>query len=470
MILRRFYDAKLAQASYLVGCAATGEACVIDPNRDIDQYIRAAQEEGLSITAVTETHIHADYVSGSRELASVTGSRLYLSDEGGPDWQYAFRGEDNVTLVRDGDSIRVGNVRLDVIHSPGHTPEHISFLLTDEPAGSGPLGMFTGDFVFVGDVGRPDLLERAANYEGTMVEGAKRLFRSIRATQTLAPHLLIWPAHGAGSACGKSLGGVPVTSVGYERISNWAFKISGEDEFVSVVLEGQPEPPAYFKHMKRINKEGPAFVSTIPLPQRCGNSEIVELVKSGGVVVDIRAASLSSSGFIPGTLTIPMAKGFPNWAGWLLPYDRPICLIAEDWAQVVEAVKDLRSVGLDQVVGWFEGSAVEEWKRSGGPVRAVEQIEAESATNQYSSGRVHWLDVRGLNEFRAGHVQGAQHIPLGTLPDRIHELPTDKPIVVQCQSGYRSSVAVSILERAGICSAMNLVGGYPACEKVRVPG
>ncbi|MGI8842989.1 MAG: MBL fold metallo-hydrolase, partial [Gemmatimonadaceae bacterium] len=222
MLLKRFYDNKLAQASYLVGCQATGEALVVDANRDIGQYVNAADAEGLRITHVTETHIHADYVSGSRELAQRAGAQLFLSNEGGPDWKYAFASESAATLLRDGSSFMVGNVKVDVMHTPGHTPEHISFMITDTPATSLPMGVFTGDFVFVGDVGRPDLLERAAGFEGAMVEGARTLFRSLQRFRELPDYLQLWPGHGAGSACGKSLGAVPSTTLGYEKVANWA--------------------------------------------------------------------------------------------------------------------------------------------------------------------------------------------------------------------------------------------------------
>ena len=243
MLLERFYDDKLAQASYLVGCAATGEALVIDPHRDVAQYVRAAEAEGLRITHVTETHIHADFVSGSRELAQRTGATLLLSAEGGSDWQYAFAREAGAVLLRDNDVFRVGNIAVRVLHTPGHTPEHLSFMITDTASTDRPMGVFTGDFVFVGDVGRPDLLERAAKMRGTMEVGARALYRSLQAFKRLPDYLQLWPGHGAGSACGKSLGAVPSTTVGYERIANWGFADMTEDRFVEAVLAGQPEPP-----------------------------------------------------------------------------------------------------------------------------------------------------------------------------------------------------------------------------------
>src|SRR5262245_45253711 len=233
MILTRFYEDKLAQASFLLGCSS--EAVVIDPNRDIKRYLDAARAEGLRITAVTETHIHADFVSGSRELARCTGAALCVSAEGGPDWQYAFGREPGTRLLHHGDTLRVGKIRLDILHTPGHTPEHLTFLLTDQATSSEPLGAFTGDFIFAGDVGRPDLLERAAGLAGTMESNGRQLFASLKIFSTQPDRLLLWPGHGAGSACGKKLGGMPVTTLGYEKLANWAFQVKDEKEFVQAV-------------------------------------------------------------------------------------------------------------------------------------------------------------------------------------------------------------------------------------------
>jgi hydroxyacylglutathione hydrolase len=233
MLIKRFYDDKLAQASYLVGCAATGEALVVDPNRDVEQFVEAAEREGMRITHITETHIHADFVSGARELAERTGGTLYLSAEGGDQWQYEFAGDADAVLLKDGDSFRVGNVQIDVLHTPGHTPEHLSFVVTDTAGADRPMGVFTGDFIFVGDVGRPDLLERAAKYAGTMEEGARVLYGSLQKFKTALPdYVQLWPGHGAGSACGKALGAVPQTTLGYEKLFNWGLAAGTEDEFV----------------------------------------------------------------------------------------------------------------------------------------------------------------------------------------------------------------------------------------------
>ncbi len=271
MFVKRFFESSLAQASYLIGCQAAGEAIVIDANRDVDQYIAAAADEGLRITHVTETHIHADYVSGSRELAQKTGASLELSDEGDQDWKYQFA---HARKLKHGDRITIGNISLDVLHTPGHTPEHLTFLVTDGAAADRPIAAITGDFVFVGDVGRPDLLERAANIKGTMEAGARTLWKSLRAFASQEDWLQIWPGHGAGSACGKGISAIPSSTLGYEKRFNWAFNVKSEDDFVTAVLAGQPEPPTYFARMKRINKEGPALLGGFHLPvaARCGDA------------------------------------------------------------------------------------------------------------------------------------------------------------------------------------------------------
>jgi hydroxyacylglutathione hydrolase len=456
MVLKRLYDEKLAQASYLLGCARTGEAVVIDPTRDADKYVDAATKERLRITAVTETHIHADYLSGTRELAARTGARMYLSDEGGPDWRYAFRDEPGVTLLRDGDSIRVGNVRLDVVHTPGHTPEHIAFILTDEPATDRPLGAFTGDFIFVGDVGRPDLLERAANIKGTMEVGGKQLYKSLTSFRSREDSLLIWPGHGAGSACGKSLGGVPVSSLGYEKVSNWAFKSQSECEFVEEVLSGQPEPPKYFATMKRLNKEGPRIIGRYKAPARIDHSQMLDLVEKGAQVVDLRDSDQTENGFIPGTINIPEDIEFIKWAGWLLKFESPIYLIGQSEQQAIEAAHDLALIGLDDVRGWADTGVLRAYEAKSGPLAHVEHM----GPGEMGRNGAVVLDVRSTAEYGEGHVPGAIHIPLGYLSDRLDEIPRDRKVAIHCESGSRSRLAIMLIRGYGVQNACNVRGGF----------
>ena len=471
MFFKRFYDTKLAQASYLIGCQQTGEAVVVDPNRDVDQYVRAAAAEDLSVTHVTETHIHADFVSGARELAARTGARLLLSDEGTADWKYAYAAEAGAQLLKGGDAFMVGNVRIEALHTPGHTPEHLSFLVTDVPAGAGPWGILTGDFVFVGDVGRPDLLERAAGYVNTMEAGARTLFRSLDRFRGLPDHLQVWPGHGAGSACGKALGAIASSTVGYERLANWGLAVTNEDEFVHLVLAGQPEPPRYFAEMKRINKEGPRSLGGFPAPPYLPTHSLGALLQRGETVVDTRPAAQFAAGHVPGTINIPLDTSFTTWAGWLLPYDRNLHLILDvrGTQSAAAAVRDLAMIGLDRVAGAFTVDTVDGWAVAGGELDTIAQMTPADVATMLERGGVTVIDVRGHTEWESGHLRGVQNVPLGYLADRLHELSLDRPIVLHCQGGARSSIGASVLRAHGVTHVMTMSGGYAAWQRAGLP-
>ena len=472
MLLKRLYDTTLAQASYLIGCAATGEALVVDPNRDIEQYIEAAEAEGLRISHVTETHIHADFTSGARELAHRTGARLLLSDEGGPDWSYAFARDADAHLMKDGHTFMVGNIRIEARHTPGHTPEHMTFLVTDTPATDEPIGAVTGDFVFVGDVGRPDLLERAAGHAGTMEQGARQLFRSLAAFKRLPDYLQIWPGHGAGSACGKALGAVPMSTLGYERIANWAFRIEDEAEFVAAVLAGQPEPPKYFAEMKRINKEGPRLLGGFRRPERLPIDHLVELLATGTLVVDTRRAADFAGGHLPGTISIPLNRSFTTYAGWLIPYDRDFFLVCDHDREhaIDEAVRDLALIGLDRMGGYLvlDESELDTWRAAGGHLHTIPQMTPAELAGKLRAGVVSVIDVRGRLEWEAGRLPGVPNIPLGYVSDRLDEIPAGT-VVLQCESGARSGIAASVLQARGRRDVVNLAGGYAAWRKAGLP-
>ena len=466
MLLKRFYDDKLAQASFLIGCQGTGDAIVVDPNRDIDQYIAAAAAEGVRITHVTETHIHADFVSGSRELAERTRAQLLLSDEGDASWKYAFAEEAGATLLHDGDSFMVGRIRIDVMHTPGHTPEHLSFMITDTPATSRPMGVLTGDFLFVGDVGRPDLLERAAGFEGTMVESARTLFRSLRRFRELPDYLQIFPGHGAGSACGKSLGAMPTTTLGYEKVANWALGIDDESQFIDAVLADQPEAPSYFAEMKRLNREGPRTLHGLARPERLPASRIRELLAAGARVIDTRHAADFAAGHLPGTINIPLGKSFTTWAGSIVPYDEPFHLLVNDdgGEAIDEAARDLAMIGLDRVSGYFGPDALAAWTEGGATLATTAQTDVASAAADIDRSAATIIDVRGSAEWKRGHIPGATHIPLGSLAARMRDVPRSTPIVLHCQSGARSAIAASVLEAEGFEAVRNMTGGFAAWE------
>ncbi|MCY0896985.1 MAG: MBL fold metallo-hydrolase [Alicyclobacillaceae bacterium] len=458
MLLKYFYDDKLAHASYLVGCQACNVALVVDPSRDVEKYISVAKAEGLRIVGVTETHIHADFLSGSRELASRTGATLYLSAEGGSEWSYPYAASYAHQPLHDGDTFSIGNIHFQVLHTPGHTPESISFLVTDGGAKAPkPMGIFSGDFVFVGDIGRPDLLEKAAGQKGTSDELARKMYHSLKRFRELPDFLQVWPAHGAGSACGKALGAIPSSTVGYEKMVNWALNEPDEDAFVAALLAGQPEPPRYFAMMKKLNNEGPTLLDEVAASKHVSaSSETLAAWLKEGQVVDVRSAHQFAEKHAVGTLNITLNKSFVNWAGWLLDYDRPIYVLCD--AQQAGAVrKDLQSIGLDGLVETMDVSVLNHPDVS---VESYGEVRAEDIAGPIERGEVFLLDVRNHSEWEEGHIPQATHVMLGQLPDRVGEIPTDKPIVVQCRTGGRSAIAASVLQAHGVSNVQNLLGGY----------
>ncbi|MER3428084.1 MAG: MBL fold metallo-hydrolase [Pyrinomonas sp.] len=463
MFFRQLYDERLAQASYFVACQATGEAVVIDPNRDVEQYLELAERHGFRLAAVTETHIHADFVSGARELAQRTGAKLFLSGAGPREWQYEYAEKEGATLLEDGASFRIGKILFEALHTPGHTPEHLSFVLKDEARASEPVGIFTGDFVFVGDVGRPDLLERAAGVVGAAEEGARQLFRSLAKFRSLPDYVQVWPGHGAGSACGRALGAMPQSTVGYERRFNWAFKIEDEAEFVRAVLDGQPDSPPYFAVMKRVNKRGPTPVAELAPVEKLG-FESLSGALGRWIIADTRRAEDYARRHIPGTINLPFNGSFVTWAGWLLPYDAKIGLIIGDDA-AGRAVRALRLIGLDQIAGFWSPEVIEEWEARGGRLHKIERLSADRAQQLIEKGEVHVLDVRREDERARGQIAGSLHLPLGELIKGEAELPTDKPLLVHCQTGTRSALAVGLLSARGMDHLIDLEGGFAAWER-----
>ncbi|TJZ63351.1 MBL fold metallo-hydrolase [Sphingobacterium olei] len=450
MFFQHVYDRSLAQASYFVGCQAKGEAIVIDAQRDMDVYLEIARQNNMKITHIAETHIHADFLCGSRELAAVTGAQLYLSDEGGEDWQYQFP---HVGL-KHGDKINVGNLTLEVLHTPGHTPESISFLLTDHPATDKPVMVFTGDFVFVGDIGRPDLLEKAAGLIGTQENGAKQMYQSVKRFAELPDYVQMWPGHGAGSACGKTLGAVPSSTVGYEKIRNWAFQYENDkDGFIQYLLDGQPEPPKYFAMMKHLNKVNRPLLVEVPKHPKLTKAQFLTAYENGLKVIDTRNKKDFADGFIPNSINIQGNNSFSTWAGWLLNYQEQFILIAED-SEIEELTRKLMRIGLDNIYGYI--SNVEE---QGLKLETAEVIDMEEFKSYIGNRDVQIVDVRGLSEYEAYHVDGADHVFVGTLPDNLDKFSKDKQIVIHCQSGDRATIAQSLLAKYGFKDVKNYSAG-----------
>ncbi len=450
MFFRQIFDPELAQYAYIVGCQRTGEALVIDPERDIDRYVRVAAEEGLRIVAATETHIHADFLSGLREFAEQHSVKLYVSDEGDAEWKYNWAEDSpyDVTFLKDGDEFMIGNIRIQAVHTPGHTPEHVSFLVTDLGGGATePMGIASGDFVFVGDLGRPDLLETAAGVSGAREPSARRLYESTKRFLELPDHVQVWPGHGAGSACGKALGSVPQSTVGYERRFNVGLSFDTEDGFVASILDGQPEPPVYFARMKDLNKNGVPILGDLPAPKAYSIDELAERGSAeGAVIVDTRADRKGfMAGHVPGSLHAPLGINFAMIVGSYVEPSASIYLIAEA-SEIEELVRTLVRIGYDDIAGYTPPSALVESGRSEEVVRRVDfpNLDAGFDLSEYTV-----LDVRGAAEFAAGHLPGAINIAHTRLARRLDEVPRDKPVLTYCRSGNRASAAAALLAREG---------------------
>lgn len=436
MFFKQFYDNHLSQASYLVGCQRTGEAIIIDPVRDLTKYMEVADSEGFKITQAAETHIHADFASGIRDVAARLNANIYVSGEGDDQLSYKNMPE-HTNFVKNQDIIQVGNIKLEVLHTPGHTPESISFLLTDEGGGSSvPMGLFSGDFIFVGDIGRPDLLEKSVQMEGTTEIGAKQMYQSIEGIKDLPDYIQIWPGHGAGSPCGKALGAIPMSTLGYEKINNWAFNVTDESKFVEQLTSNQPAPPHHFAQMKKINQFGMSMYQPYNVYPSLDNVRIA---------FDLRSKEAFHGGHTVGTINIPYNKNFINQIGWYLDYEKSIDLIG-DKSTVEQATHTLQLIGFDNVSGYRLPKS---------------EILTQSIHSVDMTGKEeHVLDVRNYEEWHNGHLDQAVNIPHGKLLKENIPFNNEDKIYVHCQSGVRSSIAVGILENKGFENVVNIREGY----------
>ncbi|MFJ6417391.1 rhodanese-like domain-containing protein [Paeniglutamicibacter sp. NPDC091659] len=453
MLLERIYDEDLAQASYFVGCQAKGEAIVVDARRDIEVYQRLAAANGMKIVAVTETHIHADYLSGTRELAAATGAKIHVSGEGGKVWQYAFAGE----RLLDRSTIALGNITVTALHTPGHTPEHLSFLITDGAFSDQPGFLLSGDFVFSGDLGRPDLLDEAAGGTDTRFDGARDLFVSLKEKFLALPdYVQVYPGHGAGSACGKALGAIPSTTVGYERnFAWWGPYLEANDEagFVEALLDGQPDAHAYFGRMKRQNRQGPAVMGRrAPLAELATEDVATSLAANEIGIVDTRHHTLVHAGTVAGALNIPAGNKAASYGAWAVDPEtdqRPLVLLAPDSESATEMWDHLIRVGIDKVAGYITSL-------DGLPSYVPETL-APADLARFDAALL--LDVRNKTEHTAGHVPGSVQLSAGRVLWHTDRLPADGVIVSYCQTGVRNSVAASALRRAGF-DVVELEGSY----------
>ncbi|WP_373522419.1 rhodanese-like domain-containing protein [Aquiflexum sp.] len=453
MFFELVYDKSLAQASYVIGCQAAGIAAVIDPKRDVDTYINIAIANNLKITHILETHIHADFLCGSRELAALTGAELYLSDEGDDNWKYEFPHN----KIKHGDVVKMGNLTFEVLHTPGHTLESISFLLTDKPATNEPVMLFTGDFVFVGDVGRPDLLEQAAGLKGTQDIGAAQMFDSLQEFNKLGDYIQVWPGHGAGSACGKALGAVPSTTVGYEKIRNWALQLLDDKvAFAKELLSGQPEPPKYFAKMKKLNKVDRKLVTEVPSIENLSKEAFKKIKNKGLKIIDARPWEEYAKGFLNGTLSITNNNSFSTWMGWYLNYEENFIIIAEE-NQVEDITRKLMRIGLDNLSGYITPEQLDTFEK--GNLETFTPIDKETVISKLDED-AQVVDVRGASEFNEGHIKGAINLFVGKLPQNLDKVSKDKPVIIYCQAGGRAAIAYSILKANGFDNILNYAGGW----------
>lgn len=466
MIFERIEDPGLSQYSYIVGCAGAGEIAIVDPRRDIDVFLDWAAAHGVRIAHVLETHIHADFASGARELAERTGAALHLSayDEG-EIFDVAFPHEP----LYDGDTVQMGNVRLEAMHTPGHTPEHLAFLVYDlARTAEAPMAMLSGDFLFVGSVGRPDLLGEEAK-----AGLAAQQYESVQRLRDLPDGLEVHPAHGAGSMCGAGMSGRPFSTLGYERLAN-PYLDPGltAETFACRLLGSSPPFPPYYRRMKRVNSQGPAILNGLPGVDRpLAPDAVAALVDGGAVVLDVRSARAFGAGHIPDAFGIGVSGKLSTWASWLVPYDVPIVVVARE-STVVPAVRALVRVGLDDVSGYLEGG-MDAWVAAGRPVATLANATpAEIAARQAAGERLVVVDVRSDDEFASGHIDGAMHLMGGELGESTDGVPRDRgTVAIVCNSGHRSTAAASVLLRAGsgMPEVVNVAGGMQAWRAAGLP-
>jgi hydroxyacylglutathione hydrolase len=452
MYFQQFYLTCLSHASYMIG--SEGIAAVVDPQRDVGIYLDAAREQGLAIEHIIETHLHRDFVSGHIELAALTGARIHLSAAAAATFPHH--------ATRDGDQITIGRCRLKFLDTPGHSLDSISILVTDLDRADEPFAVITGDTLFIGDVGRPDL---SATH--TPQQLAALLYRSLHEKLLKLPDSVeVYPAHGAGSLCGRQLSTERLSTIGKERATNYALRARDEREFVHLVTADQPERPAYFAQDAEINRAGAPPLKDLPPLAALRPGDVLSLQEQGAVILDTRPASQYAAAHIPGAVHIALAGQFASWAGTLLGLDAQVVLVTEDQERVTEARVRLARVGIERVAGYLaDGMAA--WIREGLPVAqtpaiSVRELDAERA-------RLQVIDVRRPVEWEEGHLEGARLKPLDKLLALAADLDPARPVAVHCKSGYRSSTAASLLERAGFTQVYNVAGGFDAWKSSGLP-
>jgi hydroxyacylglutathione hydrolase len=443
MYLKRFFVEGLAHASYLFG--ADGEAAVVDPKRDVDDYLADAEREGLRITAVLNSHPHADFASGFCELAERTGAKVYLS-------HLAPAKYDRVA-AKEGDRIKLGSLEVELLETPGHSPDSLSFLVRENDR---PVALFTGDLLFVNDVGRPDL--RDADEDPSALAGKMydSLFQKIL---PLPDEVKVYPAHGAGSLCGRAISDAPFSLVGQERKLNWALQIADREEFVRQMTANLPDRPAYFSYDVGVNLSGAAPLGSLSSLKEMSEKEVAAAVNNGAAVIDTRPPEAFGAGHFRGSLNIGIGSpSFSTWTGFLVSGEKPIVLVLASANGAKKARLDLARIGFDNVLGYITAQALTDTQK-------LPQIGVEELKTKLPNDGPLVVDVRTPNEWKSGHLERARHLPLPTFARREIDLPKERPIALICGSGYRSSIAASLLQARGYKNLANVTGGMTAYEE-----
>jgi hydroxyacylglutathione hydrolase len=454
MYFEQFYLGCLAHASYMM--ASEGEAIVIDPQRDVEIYLKAAEANHVTIRHIFETHLHADFVSGHRELAARTGATIYMGKEAGATFPHV--------AIGDGSHLRVGKISISVIETPGHTQESICLVITDEEKSSTPWAVLTGDTLFLGDVGRPDLSKR---YKPTQLAGM--LYDSLHnKILKLADDVLVYPAHGAGSLCGRNMRAERVSTIGTERLTNYALQIKSREEFIRQLTSNLPSRPEYFSQDAEINRSGAAPLSDLPALAAINPEELKTILAEGGIALDVRTGEQFAAGHVPGSVNIALSGQFASWAGALLGLTACPVLIADSEQQVEEARMRLARIGLENAKGFLKGG-IAAWSSAGFSLAIVSQIKAEELEAQLRSQPVQVLDVRRESEWESGHIESATWWPLDNFKVAPPEIDRDQPVAVHCKGGYRSMIACSLLQRAGFRNVIDMIGGFDAWQQAKLP-
>ncbi len=454
MYFEQFYLGCLAHASYIL--ASQGEAVVVDPQRDVEIYLQAAEEHGVKIRHIVETHLHADFVSGHKELAERTAAKIYIGARAGAKF--------NHVNLRDGFELAVGKAVLKVLETPGHTPESICLLITDNEKSPKPWAVLTGDTLFLGDVGRPDLSKAH-----TPTELAGMLFDSLHHKLLALPDdVLVYPAHGAGSLCGRNMRAERSSTIGTERLTNYALQIKSREEFIRQLTTNLPTRPEYFLQDAEINREGASALSDLHELLSISAPELKLMLDEGVVALDVRLGDQFAHGYVPGSINIALSGQFASWAGTVLGLSARPVLIADSPEQLPEARLRLARVGIEDARGYLNGG-VGAWTQAGFELAELPQIDAQTLHDRLQADAIQVLDVRRESEWQVGHVEGAAWWPLDNFKVSPPEIDRDRPLAVHCKSGYRSVIACSLLQRAGFRNVTNVIGGFDAWQQAKLP-